>query len=486
MPLLQYASQKSLGLSLWHLEQSLDIYPIAQTTSNMTSVNNSLSKSDSFQVKKSFTVEKRSNVPQGSRFSRKPPEAKPAAETDVSGLRSEADFCLQLLTDGYVQSYVDFYHLTHRADPNLQGNQKSKRIKHTLEEMLFIRNNLVHAEASRRQGNTNGVYTSYHLLADAYKKKMDWKTAIFFLDKCLEVAQLTTDIRAEMAANHILGSVYQSMNEFETARAFHERHEKLAYAVDVDDEIIKANVELNKVYWVLAQQLDDGGLIDEAIEMFQKCLTAAVKCIDKSAEAEANGKIGQILLRRGEAFESLPYLRQHAQLSADQGDAEARCRACSTLAYALDSLGENDKALAELKLVHTISEQAGDMHLQSQACRALGTLYSKVGRLKDAMESLERHFELLKAISVKEKVGGPGARNLKTDAEPAADTSLQAQDLARVYVGISKGNYLMGMYLHTIKYDMNKLLSWKLNRSELEGMVSQHDASLQSTVSSVM
>lgn len=420
-------------------------------------------------TKKGATIERRSNLPSNrSRFTRKAPAVQPPAEADMSGLKTEADFCLQLLTDGFVQSYVDFYHLTHRADPNLQGNQKNKRIKHTMEEMIFIRNSLVQAEASRRQGNTNGVYTAYHMLADTYKKKMDWKTAIFFLDKCLEVAQLTTDIRAEMAANHVLGSVYQSMGEYDTARAFHERHEKLAYAVDVDEEIIKANSDLNKVYWVLAQQLDDGGHYEEAIEMYQKCLTSAVKCIDKSAEAEANGKIGQILLRGGEAFKSLPFLRQHAQISADQGDAEARCRACSTLAYALDSLGENDKALEELKLVHLISEQAGDMHLQSQACRALGTLYSKVGRLKDAMESLERHFELLKAISVKERVGGGASRNSNADAESSADTSLQAQDLARVYVGISKGNYLMGSYLHTIKFDTGKLLGWKLNRSEID------------------
>lgn len=446
-----------------------------------------MSKSGSFAMsKRNSAIEKRSNNPPvSSRFSRKPPEVKPPPQVDLSGLKGEADFCLQLLTDGYVQSYVDFYHLTHRADPNLQGNQKNKRIKHTIDEMVFIRNSLVQAESSRRQGNTSGVYTAYHMLADTYKKKMDWKTAIFFLDKCLEVAQLTTDIRAEMAANHILGSVYQSMDEFNTARAFHERHEKLAYAVDVEEEIIKANGELNKVYWVLAQQLDDSGAMDEAIEMYQKCLAAAVKCIDKSAEAEANGKIGQILLRGGKAFDSLPFLRQHAQISADQGDAEARCRACSTLAYALDSLGEDDKALTELKLVHTISEQAGDMHLQSQACRALGTLYSKVGRLKDAMESLERHFELLKAISVKEKVGGAALKHMKLDAESAADTSLQAQDLARVYVGISKGNFLMGAYLHTIKFDTSKLLSWKLNRSELEALTTRQDLELAHSASVV-
>lgn len=439
-----------------------------------------LSKSDSFQKTKHQIIEKRSNAPpQASRFTRKPAEQAPIAEPDATGLRNEADFCLQLLADGYVQSYVDFYHLTHRADPNLQGAHKNLRIKHTIEEMTFIRNSLVQAELARRQGSTSGVYVAYHKLADTYKKKMDWKTAIFFLDKCLEVAQLTTDLRAEMAANQVLGSVYQSMGEFETARAFHERHETLAYAVDIDDEVVKANVELNKVYWVIAQALDEGGHTEQAIEMYHKCLSAAIKCVDRSAEGEANGKIGQILLRTGQAFDSLPFLTQHAQISADQGDAEARCRACSALAYALDSLGENDRALTELKLVHHISEQAGDMYLQSQACRALGTLYSKVGKLKDAMESLERHFELLKALIAKERMGGPSSRN--ADGTAAADTSLQALDLARVYVGVSKGNYMMNTYMQVIKYEMDALLGWKLSRSDIK-VISVEPESTTTTV----
>ncbi|RYY79595.1 hypothetical protein EON63_17140 [archaeon] len=51
------------------------------------------------------------------------------------------------------------------------------------------------------------------------------------------------------------------------------------------------------------------------------------------------------------------------------GNAEARCRASTSLSLAYDQLCLPDKALAELTLVHSISEQAGDMHLQAQACR---------------------------------------------------------------------------------------------------------------------
>lgn len=134
---------------------------------------------------------------------------------------TEENYCIKLLCDGYVQSFVDFYHLTQRIDPNNSDGIYVK-IQCTNDEMSFIRNNLVLAEISRRQGNIMGVYTAYNKLASSYKKKKDWKTAIFFQEKCLEVAQLTTDLKAEMLANHTLGIIYQSMNNYDLARVYHE------------------------------------------------------------------------------------------------------------------------------------------------------------------------------------------------------------------------------------------------------------------------
>ena len=37
--------------------------------------------------------------------------------------------------------------------------------------------------------------------------------------------------------------------------------------------------------------------------------------------------------------------------------------------------------------------------------------------------------------------------------------------LARVYVGIAKGNLMMGSYLVAIQYDFQSVLNWKLNRT---------------------
>lgn len=388
--------------------------------------------------------------------------------------------------EGFVQSYVDFYHLTHRHDDKAEasddaGPQGQTALalnvplnvvvaKMASEELVFIRDNLIQAELARRQGDTTSVYQAYNNLADHYVQRKDWKTGFFFHEKCLEVAQLTNDIRAEMSAHHSLGVINQLMHNYDRAKVHHEKHEALAASVDVFEEVSKANAELYKVYSILADRYEAVGAIDDALEMFNRCTEAAKKSWDKAAEAEANGRIGNLLLNRGQVNESIPHLKIQSQLAADLGNPEARCRACSALALAYELLGQPDKALTELQLVHTVSEQSGDQFLQAQACRALGTLYSKVGRLESAVDILQRHFTLLKGIMTKAAPGGAGGNN-----KPASLSSSNATkkltstdlDLARAYIGISKGNLMMGIYVVALDYDFTALLDWKLNRSDL-------------------
>lgn len=213
--------------------------------------------------------------PGGPRFKLKSRAEKKNTDKDVTAMSTEEEFCQDLLVEGYVQSFVDFYHLTHRLDPNITDGSRAK-IACSPEEMSFIRNNLVLAELSRRQGNIIGVYTAYNKLAGSYKKKRDWKTAIFFQKKCLEVAQLTTDLKAEMAAHHTLGEVYQQMGEFADARLSHERHEEIAVSIESGEDIITANVELHKVYLVIAQRYEDEGSSLELVSVELQRFTSSV------------------------------------------------------------------------------------------------------------------------------------------------------------------------------------------------------------------
>ncbi len=431
-----------------------------------------------------IVIENRSIKPPGSsRFQRrKDHDEKVDVYSKEVFVADIATVCQKLLVDGYVQSYVDFYHLTHRVDPLAHESILNKQIYTSPEDMIFIRNNLVQAELSRRQGDTPNVYGAFSRLADYYVEKKDWKTGIFFHDKCLEVSQLTSDVRAEMTANNSLGIIHQAMADFVSARKYHERHEELALSVDLSEDVSLANLELYKVYLVLATKFEENGAIDDAVDMYHRCLEAAKKSWDKAAECEANGRIGTIYLNKGQAQASLPYLQQQSHLASELGQPQARCKACSALALALDSLGQTERALSELTLVRSISEQSGDALLQAQSCRALGTLYSKIGRLEMAVDMLQKHFSLLKGILYKATAGG--GTGAAANENPIAVTSRDL-DLARTFIGIAKGNLVMGSYIISLQFDLSSMLDWKLNRTDLPSGESSIPTNIMTYASSI-
>ena len=182
-------------------------------------------------------------------------------------------------------------------------------------------------------------------------------------------------------------------------------------------------------------------------------------------------------MKYGEAQRCVPYLRQQSQISADLGNAEGRCRACSSLALALDSMSQPDKALAELNTVMTISEEVGDHYLQAQACRSLGTLYSKLGRLQEAVDTLQKHFQLTKKLLLKAPAAesGPATGSPTNKNAPRSNNSPDPQhtvtshdlDIARAYIGISRGNLLLGQYCVALQGNLTALLDWKLNRTDI-------------------
>ena len=103
------------------------------------------------------------------------------------------------------------------------------------------------------------------------------------------------------------------------------------------------------------------------------------------------------------------------------------------------------------------SEQAGDVLLQSTANRALGTLYSKVGELDKSVDALTRHFSLLSDI-----LGRRGELG-----EAAAHITARDLDLARVYLGVSRGNAQVRV---SLSFSLSLSLSLSLPLSSLSSL----------------
>ena len=73
-------------------------------------------------MKKALVIEKTTINPPGKpRFKVKRTEEEISQFTkDLPTLTTEEEFCQQLLVEGFVQSYVDFYHLTQRSGDSIK------------------------------------------------------------------------------------------------------------------------------------------------------------------------------------------------------------------------------------------------------------------------------------------------------------------------------------------------------------------------------
>ena len=144
-----------------------------------------------------------------------PEEAGADAESTADNAIVRQKLCIEILTGGYVQSYVDFFYLVHRPNPqptlSKPEAEASDEINVSREDMAFIKDNLCRAESARRQGETATVYECYSSLAEHFLDQDDSKTGIYFYEKCLEIARLTSDPLGEMRANHRLGLAYENL-----------------------------------------------------------------------------------------------------------------------------------------------------------------------------------------------------------------------------------------------------------------------------------
>jgi len=181
------------------------------------------------------------------------PRPEDAGEEDNNN-KHKADLAQEILISGNVQSFVDFFYLTHRPDPSagqsMNPNAEIGPIKVTATEQEFIKENLVEAELSRRKGVTPAVYSAYNNLALYYSSEniADPKTSVYFQEKCLEISKLTGDANGEMSANHALGLVFSQMGDCQSAISYHERHMELAREKQVYAEKELASTALEKVY----------------------------------------------------------------------------------------------------------------------------------------------------------------------------------------------------------------------------------------------
>ena len=352
--------------------------------------------------------------------------------------------CEEILTSGYVQSFVDFFYLTHRPDPKKvrcwdvettwgllcplaapppvlstflflinpnfhsptlaplpqadeikPANATTEDIDVSPQEMTFIRENLTKAEEARRKGDTPNVYNSYSNLALYFQSNEvnDPKTGVYFYEKCLEISKLTGDTEGEMSANHSLGCVHQLMGDSMNAIQFHERHMELARHHQVYREMESAAKELVRCYREYAEEKEAGEDYNAAVEFYSKALEAARASRDRAAEGAACYRLGKTYVEVQQATKAVNFLHEYERITKELDDLQGRGAACAALAAAYQSIDDDDKSVAYLEDFLAISDKTENLTAQGEACCALGVIYNKRGNYAKSVEVRPRESQ---------------------------------------------------------------------------------------------
>ena len=373
-------------------------------------------------------------------------EAPACAAAGASGSPADrAGLCQDILAAGYVQAYVDFFYLTHKAAPaSVCSEEEAPEAAVSAADMKFLSDTLIAAEEARRRGDTDLVFRSYEALARHYQGREEPQTGVYFYEKCLEISKLTGDAAAEMKANERLGSSHASAGEHQVARKFHERSLALARGLEDGEAARGAYGRLVGVYEKIADAVEAAGALDDAVEEGERCLEAAKRATDVKAEGDASYRLGRLHTKLGQAEQARRYLESYEATCAQLGDLEGQGKAQAALAKAFDALGDGARCLRCLEGFLETATRTGDMASEAEACRALGTMHHHKGDFGKAVELFDRNFAVCRSIAA----AGSGSSALV--------------DEARVFVGVARANATLKRRAFELSHDLSSLVRWEL------------------------
>eukprot|EP00462_Mataza_sp_D1_P001185 CAMPEP_0175088464 /NCGR_PEP_ID=MMETSP0086_2-20121207/263_1 /TAXON_ID=136419 /ORGANISM="Unknown Unknown, Strain D1" /LENGTH=417 /DNA_ID=CAMNT_0016360901 /DNA_START=45 /DNA_END=1298 /DNA_ORIENTATION=+ len=351
-------------------------------------------------------------------------------------MNDKQSLCIDILVGGYVNSFVDFFYLTHRAEDE-SGNRK----KISDEQLHHIKDNLSAAEKAHRRGDSDNVLTAYDQLATYFQEAADYKTAIYFFEKCLDIAESMDDLPQQGNANLNLGLTHDAMGDIAAAIKFHERHLQLATEMGDEDRLQAANHQLVEAYRRYAEDHEKKSDDKEAVSLYKKCLTAAANAHDLRSEGLATYRLGLACSASGDKEASIEYHQRYLEICKRIGDQLGEGAACAALAHSFKSIGDKKLAIRYLEKYLDIATRNKQSVAQAEACAALGQIYSEEGEHDRAVTYFEKTFEIARSV---------GDRKLV--------------DSARINLGMARGNLTMGSYMGVVTDNLPALLKWKTRR----------------------
>lgn len=365
----------------------------------------------------------------------------------VKGLDKQ-QLCIDLLMVGCVQSFVDFFYITHRKPAPLDVTAVEVEVQNIQipeETLIFLKETLEAAESARRSSNYQNCFESYNTLAEYFEKVPDLKSAMYFYQRCVDVAS-EIDARESISKGFLnLGTCEEQGNNWKSAMQFHEKALQIATSADSLPLQIKAASRLTQVYQVLAENCEKEGRDTEATALYERCKDCAHLSKDANLEGVACHKLGLSKYKTGNYEQAIELQKQYLDICRMHDDRVGESAARGALAHGYEAIGSTQEAIKQLENLLNVASEAGELKAQASACLNLGILYNGRGDHEKSVELLEQHFDLARQI---------GDRRLI--------------DSARVVLGMVRGNGKLKSYIDLVNNDLEKLLKWKSKRAALD------------------
>ena len=246
-------------------------------------------------------------------------------------------------------------------------------------------------EIMKEIGDRAGELKNYTNLGATFRSLGDFKKAIEYLEKSLIIAKETQDRVEESRSYTNLGAAYYGLGDFRKAIEYHERSLEISREIGDRAGELKNYTNLGATYYGL-------GDFRKAIEYHEKSLEIAKKIQDRVEESACYTNLGATYYGLGDFRRAIEYYKKSLEIAREIGDISGESKCYTNLGIAYNSLGDFRKAIEYHEKSLEIAREIGDISGESKCYTNLGNAYNSLGDIRKAVEYYEKSLEIMKEI----------------------------------------------------------------------------------------
>ena len=240
-------------------------------------------------------------------------------------------------------------------------------------------------------GDRAGEGSAYGSLGNAHHSLGDYKKAMDYHERRLQIAKEVGDRAGEGHAYGNLGNAHKSLGDYKKAIDYHER--RLQIVKEVGDRAGEGQAYCN-----LGNAHGSLGDYKKAMDYHERCLQIAKEVGDRAGEGGAYGNLGNSHGGLGDYKKAIDYHERCLQIAKEVGNRAGEGGAYCNLGNAHGRLGDYKKAIDYHERCLQIAKEVGNRAGEGGAYCNLGNAHGSLGDYKKAIDYHERDLQIAKEV----------------------------------------------------------------------------------------